>query len=107
MSSWNTARGLLTGSVIRHLGEDLLLTAAGGTVTETVRGVLTRPEEVERLGLSQAVQGAARLTLRKADVPDWIKRGVHVITEMGEEYDVTATTDNGEGMLEITLCRSL
>lgn len=122
MGVWDTARGLLAGTVVQHLGEDLTLLGvlAGGQfaaetggylggpdpVTETVRGVLTRPEELIRMGLSHVVQGDARLTIRTADAPDWTGRGVTVQSAGGEVFEVTAVADNGEGLLEVTLCRS-
>lgn len=106
MSIWNTARGLLDSSVVAHLGEELTLAENGGDGEATVRGVLTRGEEIVRLGLSQMVAGDARLTLRTAHTPAWWRRGVRVTsTTSGEVYKVTNTTDNGEGMTEATLCR--
>lgn len=108
MGVWNTARGLLASSVVTHLGEALTLVEAGDARAATVRGVLTRPEEVERLGLSQVIGGHARVTLRKADAPSWLGRGVTVTNEADDEvFEVTAVADNGEGVLEVVLCRSL
>lgn len=106
--SWFAARGLLANSVTRHLGEDLLIAQPGEDgATANARGVLTRPEQLVRLGLSQTVADEARLTLKVADAPAWFARGVVVTTAAGEEFDVSAVTDNGEGLLEVVLCRSL
>lgn len=103
---WDAARSLLASSVVKHLGEDLALD--GGVSGEvTVRGVLVRPEQLARLGVADAVTiGAAQLTLKQAAAPAWLARGVVVTSERGETFDVTAVTDNGEGILEVTLCRS-
>jgi hypothetical protein len=104
---WDTSRKLLASSVVNHLGEDLTLTEANdGDGEATLRGVLTRPEEFARLGLSQVIAGDARLTLRKTDAPAWLDRGVTVTSERAETFRVTAVHDNGEGLLEVILCRS-
>lgn len=106
---WDVARSLLNNSVVNGLGEELLLESSSAEAT--VRGVLVRPESLARLGLSVTEIGAARLTLKRADVPAWFYgsgsgRGRTVTAESGETYDVTAIDDNGEGVLEVTLCRS-
>lgn len=105
MGIWDTARQLLAGSVVAHLGENLVL-EHDDYGQATARGVLTRPEEIIRLGLAQVIAGDARLTLKVADAPEWLDRGVSVTSERGEVFEVTAVTDNGEGLLEVTLCRS-
>ena len=108
MSIWDTSRKLLAASVVNHLGESLSLTeAADGDGGEaTLRGVLTRPEELARLGLAQVIAGDARMTVRKAGAPAWLGRGVTVTSERDEVFRVTAVQDNGEELLEVILCRS-
>lgn len=107
MGGWSTARRLLNSCVPRHLGEDLVLSQAGGPGEASVRGVLTRPESIARMGLTQLIAGEARLTLRASDTPAWIGRGTTVLpVATDEEFKVTAVTDNGEGMTEVILCRS-
>jgi hypothetical protein len=101
--AWDAARNLLNNTVVKHLGEELSLESDDGEAT--VRGVLVRPEELVRLGLSTATVGAARLTMKQVDAPAWLGRGVVVTSERGETFDVTAVTDNGEGILEVTLCQ--
>lgn len=101
--SWESARRLLANSVVRTLGEELLLSA--GASTATARGVLVTPEQLQRLGAAETIAGDARLTLRKQDAPEWFARGVLVTTAPGLEYKVTAVADNGEEVLEVTLCR--
>lgn len=103
--SWDAARTLLANSVVKHLGEELSLESDDGEAT--VRGVLVRPEQLVRLGVADAVSiGAAQLTLKQVDAPAWLGRGTVVTSERGETFGVTAVTDNGEGILEVTLCRS-
>lgn len=103
---WSSTRRLLNAAVPRHLGEDLTLSVVGTDAQAAVRGVLTRPEELQRLGVSTVTVGQARLTLRKEDAPAWLARGVAVTSEASETFEVTYVTDNGEGLLEVTLCRS-
>jgi len=103
--SWAGARALLAGSVVRHLGEDLALSEAPpGSRVASVRGVLTSPEQVQRLGLAHIRAGDARLTLRVLDAPEWLSRGVFVDAQ-DAPYRITEIADNGEGVLEIILCR--
>lgn len=106
MGIWDTSRKLLASSVVNHLGEDLALTENDGAGEATLRGVLTRPEEIARLGLAQVIAGDARLTLRVSDAPAWLGRGVTVTSERDEVFRVTAVRDNGEELLEVILCRS-
>jgi hypothetical protein len=104
---WDTSRKLLASSVVNHLGEDLTLSEANeGAGEATLRGVLTRPEEIARLGLAQVIAGDARLTIRVSDAPTWLGRGVTVTSERAEVFRVTAVQDNGETLLEVILCRS-
>jgi hypothetical protein len=102
--SWDTARKLLAGSVVKSLGEELVLSDAG-PVSATLRGVLVTPEQLQRLGAAEVIAGDARLTMRKSDAPAWLARGTNVTTAPGAEYQVTSITDNGEGVLEVMLCR--
>jgi hypothetical protein len=104
MAIWDTARDLLSRAVTGHLGEQLTLT--NGTDTATARGILTRPEQVVRLGMAHVTVGSAVLAMRRVDAPAWIGRGVTVTAESGETFEVTEVADNGETMLEVVLCRS-
>jgi len=106
VSIWDTSRKLLASSVVNHLGEGLSLTEAGGGAgVATVRGVLVRPEEYARLGVTHAVAADSMLTLRVGDAPAWLGRGVMVTSDRGDTYRVTGVRDNGETLLEVTLCR--
>lgn len=106
MGIWDTSRKLLAASVVNHLGEDLILTEANdGDGESALRGVLTRPEEIARLGLTHVIAGDARMTLRKVDAPEWLDRGVSVTSEREEVFRVVSVADNGEELLEVVLCR--
>ena len=61
MSIWDNARGLMSRAVVQHLGEQLTLT--NGTETVTARGILTRPEQVVRLGMAHITVGSAALAM--------------------------------------------
>lgn len=102
---WASHVGLLNAAVPKHLGEDLTLAEASpGTETATVRGLLLNPEQLQRLGLGQIIAGDSRLTLRSLDAPVWLQRGV-TVARGAETYRVVEWVDNGEGMIEVTLCR--
>jgi hypothetical protein len=114
--SWDVARSLLNQAVPAHLGELVQLTRAAVAwtfpvdfgppiVAATVRAVLTRPEQLARLGLATLTMSDARMTLRVEDAPAWIARGT-VAAVAGATYEVTAVANNGEGLLEVLLCRS-
>jgi hypothetical protein len=104
MAIWDTARGLMSRAVVAHLGEALVF--SDGTQTATARGILTRPEQVVRLGMAHVTVGHAALAMRRVDAPAWIGRAVTVTAESGETFEITEFADNGETMLEIVLCRS-
>lgn len=104
MAIWDTARDLLSRSVVSHLGEQLTLT--NGTDTATARGILTRPEQAVRLGMAHVTVGSAALAMRRDEAPEWIGRGVTITSSSGETFEVTEVADNGETMLEVVLCRS-
>ena len=106
MSIWTTAHGLLNSSVVGHLGEELVIADATSDDQVTVRGVLTRSEELVRIGLASMVAGDARLTLHTAHVPVWMGRGDTVTpTASSQTYEVVSYTDNGEGLTEVELGR--
>lgn len=106
MGIWDSARRMLATGVVEHLGERLALAeASSGPGGVSLRGVLVRPEDAQRLGLSQLTAGDARLTIRSVDAPTWMRRGVTVTSERGETYRVTHVADNGEMVLEVILCR--
>lgn len=102
--TWDSARTLMNKAVTGHLGE--LLTFVTRDFTVTARGILKRPEQVEKLGLSHITVGAATLTMRRQEAPAWLARGVTVTTAGGESFEVTEIPDNGEDLFELILCRS-
>lgn len=118
--AWRDHTAGLGDAVVGHLGEDLTgtplvqpsafpaafprsLSAPGST---TFRGVLTRPEHAARLGLADLTLGEGRLTLRASERPAGLGRGYRVATSTGEDFQVVRVDDNGEGLLEVILCRS-
>lgn len=113
---WDVARSLLNQAVPAHLGEPVQLTRVAVALTfplpfggfsssATVQAVLTRPEQLARLGLATLTTADARMTLRVSDAPSWLTRGT--VAQVGAQvFEVTAVTDNGEGLLEVLLCRS-
>ena len=91
-------------AVVRHLGESLTL--SNGAEQVVVRGVLTDPERLAQLAQADFTMAEAMLTVRASDAPSWLERGNTVTRASGATYDVVRVLDNGEGLLEVTLCRS-
>lgn len=103
--SWARAIRGLNRVVVRALGEDVVLQTARDSIR--LRGVLTDPERLGRLAGADFVMAEAMLTLRSVDAPSWLARGTSVLSSSGASYDVVRAVDNGEGLLEVTLCRSV
>ena len=103
--TWAQARERLNRAVVRALGEELLVDGGQG-LSARVRGVLTDPERTGQLAGADFVMAEAMLTLRAGDAPTWLARGSRVTRATGRSYDVIRVENNGEGLLEVTLCRS-
>ena len=101
---WERAVAGLDRAVVRHLGE--VVTVSEGTAQLELRGVLTDPERLAQLARADFVMAEAMLTLQSSEAPSWLARGCTVTRASGTTYDVVRVLDNGEGLLEVTLCRS-
>jgi hypothetical protein len=69
-------------------------------------GILTEPEQTAQLARADFTLAEAMLVLRASEAPPWLDRGVVVTRATGRTYDVVRVVNNGEGLLEVTLCRS-
>jgi hypothetical protein len=102
--NWARAVEHLNRAVVRSLGEDLLLEQHGESAR--VRGVLTDPEHTGTVAGADFVMAEAMLVIRTADGPAWLARGTTVTRANTKAYGVIRVVDNGEGLLEVTLCPS-
>ena len=102
--NWARTVERLNRAVVRSLGEDLLLEQNGESAS--IRGLLTDPERAGRVAGADFVMAEAMLSIRATHAPQWLARGTTVTRANSKAYQVIRVMDNGEGMLEVTLCPS-